>query len=98
MRIVEKVRFTRFDWHGPKEQTNLAKHGIDFDEALIALSRPHLEARSDRNGEVRILAICPHSDRVIAVVYAPRGDTCWIISARPARKNEKREYRLHYPG
>lgn len=96
MRMVETVRFTRFDWDRNKERINIDKHGIDFDEALIALSQPHLETRSDRNGEVRILAICPHSDRVIAVIYTPRGDVCWIISARAARKNEKREYRLHY--
>ena len=96
MRVVEAVRFARFEWDAVKERFNVAKHGIDFDEALIALSQPHLEARSDRNGEVRVLAICPHSNHVIAVVYTPRGEACRIISARRARKNEQREYRLHY--
>jgi uncharacterized DUF497 family protein len=96
MHVVEAIGFIRFEWDAAKERINVAKHGIDFDEALLALSQPHLETRSDRNGEVRILAICPHSDRVIAVVYTPRGEVCRIISARAARRNEQREYRLHY--
>ncbi|GLS32244.1 hypothetical protein SAMN04488498_106188 [Mesorhizobium albiziae] len=68
MRRIEKLEFNEFEWDVEKERQNIKKHGIDFDEALIALSQPHLEARSDRNGEVRTLAICPSSGRIIAVI------------------------------
>jgi uncharacterized protein len=97
MQRIDQVEFEEFEWDASKERSNLGKHGIDFDEALIALSQPHLEKRSDRNGEVRILAICPSSGRIIAVVYTMRGVKCRIISARAARKDEQREYRHHFP-
>ncbi|MFH1796937.1 MAG: BrnT family toxin [Pseudomonadota bacterium] len=67
---------------------------MTFDEAAIALRQPHLEYDSIRSDEHRIVAICPHSNRIIGVVYTRRGDRCRIISARPARENEQREYRL----
>jgi uncharacterized DUF497 family protein len=97
MRLVRETLFSEFEWDSAKEQRNIRKHGIDFDEALIALSQPHLEERSDRNGEVRTLAICPSSGRIIAVVYTMRGEKCRIISARAARDYEQAEYRHNYP-
>ena len=97
MKRIEKVEFDKFEWDKSKEQLNIQKHGIDFDEASIALSQPHLEVRSDRNGEVRTLAICPSSGRIIAVVYTMRGEKCRIISARAARDYEQAEYRHNYP-
>lgn len=84
---------TAFEWDETKRATNLAKHGIDFLRAVELLLRPHAEKPSDRNGEVRILAVCPDTDRLIAVVYTMRGDVCRIISARAARKNEQEQYR-----
>jgi uncharacterized protein len=97
VRRVEHRNFGDFEWDVFKERLNIEKHGIDFDEALIALSLPHLETRSDREGEVRTLAICPSSNRVIAVVYTMRGEKCRIISARAARSYEQRAYRDNFP-
>ncbi|WP_234811322.1 BrnT family toxin [Xaviernesmea oryzae] len=64
---------------------------------VFALQEPRLEFRSDRNGEVRILAICPDTRRLIAVVYTMRGEKCRIISARAARENEQKLYYNRYP-
>ncbi|MDI6027082.1 BrnT family toxin [Corticibacterium sp. UT-5YL-CI-8] len=97
MQRIERPAFESFEWNPDKEAVNIEKHGIDFDQAAIALSQPHLEARSDRNGEIRILAICPSSGRIIAVILTMRGPICRIISARAARKNEQVEYRLKFP-
>jgi uncharacterized protein len=96
MQPMERPVFDEFEWDRKKEAENIRKHGIDFDQAAIALSRPHLEARSDRNGEVRILAICPATNRIIAVIYTMREERCRIISARAARKDEQRAYRHHF--
>ncbi|WP_245408854.1 BrnT family toxin [Rhizobium wuzhouense] len=49
-----------------------------------------------KHGELRIIATCPESGRLISVVYTMRGNACRIISARVARKNERREYHAHY--
>jgi uncharacterized DUF497 family protein len=96
MRIVQSVQFTEFEWDENKALSNYEKHGITFDEAAESLTLPHLEQESNRHGEIRILAICPLSHRIIAIVYTVRGEKCRIISARTARTNEQRTYRLVY--
>ncbi|WP_341850268.1 BrnT family toxin [Neorhizobium sp. CSC1952] len=58
-----QTNFTIFEWDDGKRATNLAKHRIDFEDVVFALQEPRLEFRSDRNGEVRILAICPDTRR-----------------------------------
>jgi uncharacterized DUF497 family protein len=93
----EQSYFSSFEWDELKREANLAKHGIDFPRAASALNGPRLDKPSERNGEIRTLAICPLTDRLIAVVYTMRGDICRIISARAARKNEQRAYRQIYP-
>jgi len=87
-----RIRFASHEWDEDKRQSNLRKHGIDFEDAVLALREPHIEYRSDREGEVRTVAICPDSGKLIAIVYTMRGEVCRIISARAARKNEIREY------
>lgn len=96
MRRVEKVEFNSFEWDEGKALSNFEKHGITFDEAAESLTLPHLEQESNRHGEFRILAICPLSRRIIAVIYTMRSEKCRIISARAARTNEQRTYRLVY--
>ena len=85
--------FAEFECDEHKRRVNLQKHDIDFIRAAAALQKPHLKMTSNQNGEARTLAICPDTQKVIAVVYTMRGDVCRIISARAARKNEQRAYR-----
>jgi uncharacterized protein len=82
-----------FDWDERKSELNLAKHGIDFDDASEVFYRPIILRRSDRNNEERWVAIGHSENRLIAVVFTRRADVIRIISARRARKNEEREYR-----
>lgn len=93
---IETEPLTSFTWNEQKRLANIDKHGIDFEDAAIALQRPRIERQSDRNGEVRVLAICPDTNRLIAVVYTMRGSICRIISARRARKNEQALYYAYY--
>jgi uncharacterized DUF497 family protein len=98
MRLVLEITFSGFEWDSAKEQLNIEKHGIGFDEALVALSQPHIEQRSDREGESRILAICSSFGRTITIIYTMRDEKCRIISARAARYYEEDKYRDHFPG
>ena len=82
-----------FQWDAKKNQTNLKKHGIDFDDAVEVFSRPHILLRSDRNKEERWIAVGEAEGRAIAVIFTWRDDEVRIISARHARKNEERAYR-----
>ncbi|MES5043921.1 BrnT family toxin [Rhizobium nepotum] len=90
--------FISFEWDESKRQINIQKHGIDFEDAVEALYEPHIEISTDQNGEVRIRAICPFMERLIAVIYTMRGETCRVISVRAARKNEQQLYYANNPG
>jgi uncharacterized DUF497 family protein len=76
-----------------KNELNLAKHGIDFDDAIEVFYGPVILHRSDRNNEERWVAIGYSEERLVAVIFTRRADVIRIISARRARKNEERDYR-----
>ncbi len=85
------------EWDAGKNATNLAKHGIGFDEAVRIFDDLRIERFDDRRdyGEVRRIAIGRIGDVHITVVYTFRGTMRRIISAR--RANRHREaYRSAY--
>jgi uncharacterized DUF497 family protein len=89
-KLFERIR--AIEWNEDKAESNLRKHGIDFDEAIEIFYGTSLLRRSDRNAEERWLAIGETEGRVITVVFTWRGDAIRIISARRARTNERRAY------
>jgi uncharacterized protein len=89
-KLFERIRAV--EWNEEKAASNRRKHGIDFDEAMEIFYGTSLLRRSDRNKEERWLAIGESEGRVIAVAFTWRGDTLRIISARHARRNERRAY------
>jgi uncharacterized DUF497 family protein len=92
------VQVAEFEWDPDKSEANLGKHGIDFAGAARVFDGPVLEERSDRGDEERWKAVGLVEDREIAVIYTLREGRCRIISARRARRNERRAYRALYPG
>ena len=80
-----------FEWDEAKRHQNLAKHGIDFLDAIRILVSDPLIRRSLSEGEERFIAIGPNRGIFWAVVYTMRGNTVRIISARRARRNERRD-------
>ena len=98
MQFVEKAEISDFEWDEGKRLRTLSERHIDFIDAAYALLLPHLAQPSNRNDEVRTLAICQASKRVIAVIYTMRGSACRIISVRPARKHEQATYRQIFGG
>jgi uncharacterized protein len=87
---------TEFEWDDAKRQANLAKHGIDFEDVVLAMDETAYIYRSAYDREERWIAICQESGRLIAVVFTTRGSACRIISARIARQNERRNYHAHH--
>ncbi len=59
---------------------------------------PIIESRSTRRGEERWKAIGLVDGLELAVVYTWRTSRRRIISARRAKRNERRAYRAAYPG
>jgi len=85
-----------FEWDPEKEKKNIAKHGIDFDEAAALFDGPRVEKESDQTGEKRWLTTGLLDGKLWTVVYTVRSDSIRIISIRRAGNNERREYRSVY--
>jgi uncharacterized protein len=86
---------------GPgKNRTNIAKHGIDFEDAISIFEGLVFERIASKRdyGEQRFLAFGVANGRVVALVYTLRGEgRRRIISARRASRREREEYRQAYP-
>jgi len=88
-----------FEWDKQKAATNLAKHGVSFDEAesvftdsfgLEELDEEHSQA------EVRWLLIGLSSSlRVLVTVYTERGSKVRLISSRRANAKERKAYQAY---
>jgi uncharacterized DUF497 family protein len=91
---LEKLiaRISAFGWHDRKREANLRTHGIDFADVKGIFDGTALIRRSDRHGEIRYQVFGIVEGREIAVACAFREDVCWIISARRARRDERRRY------
>ena len=90
--------FSGFEWDARKNAANLAKHGIDFDDAIGVFEGPVVERDlAPRSDESRFLVVGMVEDRVIAVIYPPRGDRRRIVSARRASRRERATYRDAFP-
>ena len=86
----------QFEWDEEKNELNIKKHGISFEEAVAIFDDPYfLELRDDEHStqeEERFLGFGLLRDTVVAMaVYTERGRTR-IISARRAIKKEEMQY------
>ena len=91
-------RISSFEWDEKKRTRNLAKHGIDFEDATEVFYGEALVSRSNRKNEERWIALGEVEGRIIAVVYTWRKSALRLISARRASKNEATEYRRQKGG
>jgi uncharacterized DUF497 family protein len=83
-----------FEWDEKKNQVNLKKHKIDFEDVVSIFDGFVYEQVDDRKdyGETRIIAFGECNNQVLCVVYTERKKTKRIISARKASSYERKEY------
>lgn len=82
-----------FEYDPEKSAANLAKHGIDFEEAQRLWDDPRmLEAPARTDDEPRFLVIGRIDDTYWSAVCVLRGDKVRLISVRRARKQEIEHY------
>jgi len=91
------MRQTRFGFDPEKARSNLAKHGVSFDEAQTVFeNRLYLQAYDHKHSgsEDRWQTVgVSEKSRVLVVVTTERdGELIWIISARKATRTEKKAY------
>ena len=82
-----------FEWDETKNRSNQEKHKISFEDAVDVFNdQDRINYKSDRDGEKRFKTIGKAYQAIIVVIYTTRKLIVRIISARRARKEERREY------
>lgn len=84
-----------FEWDPVKAASNVAKHEIDFRDAIKVFRDIYAVEGVDRSmdyGEERFQIVGLVNDTMAAVFYVEQGDKVRIISARRATKSEQRKY------
>ena len=85
----------KFEWDENKNKSNQDKHGIDFNDAKEVFEDNNRKTSPDLRqnyGEDRWITIGKILDIIIVVVYTVRNTAYRIISARYAKKKERKFY------
>jgi uncharacterized protein len=85
-----------FEWDARKARSNLAKHGVAFEEASTVFGDPSSLTISDpehsRTEERFVTMGAAFTGELLVVVHTDRGDNVRIISARRASRGERKSY------
>ena len=85
-----------FDWNDEKARTNVAKHGVSFDEARTVFDDPLAVIDDDPDhsaSENRELIVgLSLRGRLLLVSFVAHGERVRIISARQTDREERRRY------
>ena len=84
-----------FEWDENKNQKNISKHGVDFNQAKEVFSDKKRTISPDQRanyGEDRWKTVGSILGAIFSVIYTIRQTTIRIISARKANKKERRDY------
>ena len=88
----------RFEWDENRNDENIARHGLFFEDADAIFDAPLLTEPDTRfdYGETRWVGIGLLGDTIVVVVYTYRGtDTIRIISLRGALTHERNRYEAY---
>jgi len=86
------ARIVAFEWDEDKRERNLRDHNVDFDDARHVFDGPTFIRRSDRGQEARYMVFGFLNDDETVVVCTFRDQVCRLISARRARRDERKKY------
>jgi uncharacterized DUF497 family protein len=87
-----------YEWDSEKAASNLAKHGVSFPEAIVALEDVNAVEGADDRDPSRNITIGAHTTKgVLLVVSTEMTDRTRVISAPPATSDEIRTYRNNQP-
>lgn len=90
----------QFEWDPQKAESNLAKHGVGFDEAKTVWDdyfNIEFFDREHSQEESRYLMVGESkAQRLLIISFTERGDMVRIISARELTQKERREYEHGY--
>ena len=85
-----------FQWDENKARTNLAKHGVGFEEAATVFGDPLSLTIPDpahsQNEDRFVILGTSHNGKLLVVVHTERGESIRFISARRASRQERKKY------
>ncbi len=83
-----------YEWDETKNQENLSKHGLSFEDADIVFSGPCVTFENTRYdyGEERFITLGLLERRVVVIAHTPRGERTRVISMRKANSREQKTY------
>ena len=83
-----------FEWDRSKAKKNLAKHSVDFADAVSVFDDLNALTLEDHTQqEKRFISIgIDNFSRLLVVIFTWRSDAIRIISARKATKKEQKQY------
>jgi uncharacterized DUF497 family protein len=94
--VVREGAAMEFEWDTAKAESNLAKHGVSFAEAMTVFADPLEVTISDPDhseSEFRFVSVArSESGRLLVVSYTEREGRIRLISAREATPQERRSY------
>jgi uncharacterized DUF497 family protein len=78
-----------------KRARTLAERGLDFEDAVNVFIGSTLTLQDDRRdyGETRYQTFGLLNERLVALVWTPRGEVRHIISMRKANEREQEKFR-----
>ena len=85
-----------FEWDQNKAKSNLAKHGVSFEEASTVFGDPlslTIPDPAHSQAEDRFIIIGhSHQRELLVVVHTERGDNMRVVSAPRASRRERKTY------
>ncbi|MEB3191307.1 MAG: BrnT family toxin [Snowella sp.] len=90
-----------FNWDNNKNQSNITKHSISFEEAIAIFDDPNILTFEDvrfNYGETRFVSIgqitlvTQEKEVIIVVIHTQRNRAIRLISARKANERERKRY------
>jgi uncharacterized DUF497 family protein len=87
-----------FEWNEIKNETNIKRHGIDFQDAYLIFGYPIIIKTDSRKdyGEQRLIGLGLLFEVEIVIVFTKRGGNIRVISIRRANKNERKIYQERF--
>ncbi|GJL56685.1 MAG: hypothetical protein NPIRA02_38170 [Nitrospirales bacterium] len=84
-----------FEWDEDKNKENLAKHGLNFEDAEYVFDSPTLTFKDTRfeYSEKRYITFGLLEERMVVVAHTPRDDKTRIISMRKGNDREQKTYK-----
>jgi uncharacterized protein len=78
-----------FEWDENKNQQNILKHGISFEQAKEIFATRYITIPAKSKNEERIIAVGLYQGILyVSVIYTPRKSNIRIISVRRAKTKE----------